>query len=197
MDSNDCLCRPTGCGAVEMCESILLPAAFVRVERGVLTFRRRDAMTIPYHIRASEIMSSPVITVAGDTTVREAAKLMLEKNIGCVVVADAEGRLEGLMSERLFMPEQVAIPFMRGTSLQLLGQWVDSSSLEEAIAGYRARRVEEVMARDVPTASEDALLGDLADIMVRNEVHHVPILRDGIVAGIVSRHDMLRAFTGL
>ena len=32
-------------------------------------------------------MTSPVITVTGDTPVREAAKLMIEKNIGCVAVA--------------------------------------------------------------------------------------------------------------
>ena len=153
-------------------------------------------MTVSHHIRASDIMTSPVITVTRDTPVREAAKLMIEKNIGCVAVVDAEGRLEGQMTERRFMPEQVAVPFMRGTLLQLLGEWVDSSSLEEAIAGFRGQRVDDVMARDVPTATEDALLGDLAEIMVHKEVHHVPILRDGVAVGIVSRHDMLRAFTG-
>ena len=121
---------------------------------------------------------------------------MLEKNIGCVVVVDADGRFEGLMSERLFMPEQVPIPFMRGTLLQLLGEWVDTSSIEEAIAGYRGRQVDEVMVREVPTTTEDTLLGDLADITVRNEVHHVPVIRDRLVVGIVSRHDLMRAFVG-
>ena len=141
-------------------------------------------------------MASPVITVTGETTVGEAARLMIEKNVGCVVVVDAKGRMRGVMSERRFMPEQVAVPFMRGTSLQLLGKWIDSSSIEKAITGYRGIPVEEVMVREVPTASEDTLLADLADTMVRNEVHHVPILRDGIVVGVVSHHDMLRAFVG-
>ena len=122
---------------------------------------------------------------------------MIEKNVGCVVVVDAEGRFEGLMTERRFMPEQVAVPFMRGTLLQLLGEWVDSSSIEETISGHRRMPIKDVMARDVPTATEGALLGDLADIMVHSEVRHVPILRDGVAVGIVSRHDMLRAFTGL
>ena len=152
-------------------------------------------MTVSHHIRAGEIMSSPAITVTADTLVRDAAKLMTDRNVGCVLVVDVEGRFEDLMSERCFMPEEVAVPFMRGTSLQSLGEWVDSSSLEDAIAGFRTRRVEEVMVRNVPTATEDTLLGDLADIMVRNEVHHVPILRDGLVVGMVSRHDMLQAFT--
>ena len=113
-----------------------------------------------------------------------------------MVVVDAEGRFEGLMTERRFMPKQVAVPFMRGTLPQLLGEWVDSSSLKEAIAGSRAERVENVMARGVLTATKDTLLGDLTDIMVHNEVHHVSILRDGVAVGIVSRHDMLSAFTG-
>jgi len=92
-------------------------------------------------------MTSPVITVTRDTPVREAVKLMIEKNIGCVAVVDAEGRLEGLMTERRFMPEQVAVPFMHGTLLLLLGEWVDSSSFEEAIEGFRGQRVDDVMAR--------------------------------------------------
>jgi len=154
-------------------------------------------MMTPHRIRAGEIMSAPAITVSGDTSVRDAAKLMLEKNIGCVVAVDGEGRFEGLMSERRFMPEEVAIPYMRGTSLQLLGEWVDSSSLEDAIASFRTRHVEEVMVRNVPTATEDTPLGELADMMVRNEVLHVPILRNDVVVGVVSQHDMLRVFTEL
>ena len=156
--------------------------------------RQPSVMTTPHHIQVSEIMSSPATTVTADALVRDAAKLMVEKNIGCVVVVDGEGRFEGLMTERRFMPEEVPVPFMRGTLLQLLGEWVDSSSLEDAIAGFRTRRVGEVMARDVPTATEDMLLADLADIMVRNDVHHVPVLRGRSTVGIVSRHDMLRAF---
>lgn len=166
----------------------------VRAERVLPIVRQRKTMATHHHIQASDIMSSPVITVTGGTTVSYAARLMLEKNIGCVVVVDEDGHFQGLMSERLFMPEEAAVPFMRGTSLQLLGEWVDSGSIEEAIAGYRGKRVEEVMVRDVTTAEEDTLLGDLAEIMVRNALHHVPILRAGVVVGIVSRHDMLRAF---
>ena len=147
-----------------------------------------------HHISAGEIMSSPVVTATGNPMVRDAAKLLLEKRIGCLVVVDAEGRFRGLMSERCFMPEEVAIPYMRETSLQLLGEWVDSGSLEAAIGDFRTRSVEDVMVTDVPTAAEDTLLGDLADMMVRNQVHHVPILRDGVAVGIVSRHDLLRMF---
>ena len=49
-----------------------------------------------------EIMSKNVATVAPDAPLQEAARLMLERKIGCVVVAD-KGRLVGILTESDFV----------------------------------------------------------------------------------------------
>ncbi len=49
-------------------------------------------------MHASDIMSTPVISVAPDTPVREIAALLHEKRISAVPVLD-KGRLVGLVSE--------------------------------------------------------------------------------------------------
>lgn len=56
--------------------------------------RSRILRTIP----VKEVMSEPAVTVESDTSVREAARLMVERKIGCLPVVDA-GRLVGLVTE--------------------------------------------------------------------------------------------------
>jgi CBS domain-containing protein len=49
-------------------------------------------------IRVREVMSTPVITVSPDTGVKEAARIMVEKKIGCLPVMENES-LVGLVTE--------------------------------------------------------------------------------------------------
>ena len=57
-------------------------------------------------MRAHQIMTRPVITVTPDTTIVEAAKIMLEHHISGLPVVDATGKLTGIVSEDDFHPPQ-------------------------------------------------------------------------------------------
>ena len=62
---------------------------------------------------ASEIMTSPVVTMTDDKPVSEAARLMLDKRVGSIAVVDAEGQYVGLLSESKYMPEETLLPLLR------------------------------------------------------------------------------------
>jgi CBS domain-containing protein len=47
---------------------------------------------------ASQVMTSPTITVAADTSLSQAARLMQEKNVRRLVVVDERGRIAGIVS---------------------------------------------------------------------------------------------------
>ena len=49
------------------------------------------------------------------TWVASVATMMIDHNIGSVVVVDGEGNICGLVTERMFMPQEDFFPFMRGT----------------------------------------------------------------------------------
>ena len=51
-------------------------------------------------VQVRDIMSNPVITVKEDDTVADAAALMAEHNIGCVIVTDGNGKPIGILTER-------------------------------------------------------------------------------------------------
>jgi len=49
-------------------------------------------------LRVKEMMSEPVVTISPDAAIQEAARLMMEKKIGCLPVVEAE-RFVGLITE--------------------------------------------------------------------------------------------------
>ncbi len=66
---------------------------------GYGTHAQRSALDL---IAVKEAMKSDVVTVAPDTPLVEAAKLMLERKIGCLVVTDA-GKIAGILTEGDFV----------------------------------------------------------------------------------------------
>jgi CBS domain-containing protein len=57
-------------------------------------------------------------------------------------------------------------------------------------------RVRDIMRAPVISAGEDASLADLSDLMMKHGIKRVLILRDGVLVGVVSRADVLRAVVG-
>ena len=63
-----------------------------------LGYGERAQATLLKTIRVKEVMSEPAITIAPEATIKEAARLMIERKIGCLPVIDG-GRLVGIVTE--------------------------------------------------------------------------------------------------
>ncbi len=64
----------------------------------VLGFKQREQKDLMRTIRVRGVMSQPVVTILADASVKEAARLMVEKKIGCLPVVEG-GSLIGLVTE--------------------------------------------------------------------------------------------------
>jgi hypothetical protein len=69
-------------------------------------------------MRAHQIMTRPVITVTPDTTIVEAAKIMLKHHISGLPVVDATGKLTGIVSDDFIRRSEI------GTQRRP-GRWLD------------------------------------------------------------------------
>lgn len=70
----------------------------------VATLQRNDKLTLADDVMrlGREVMSSEVVTTAPDATLVDAARLMMERKIGCLPVVD-DGRLVGILTEGDFV----------------------------------------------------------------------------------------------
>lgn len=140
-------------------------------------------------MRVLDLMSTEVISVRRETTLREAARLMISAGVSGLPVTDDRGKLVGIVTEADFLEKELERehPHRPG----LLGALFDaSSSLAEA------ETVGEVMSEDVVTIGHDASLAEAARVMTSHRVKRLPIVDpEGNLRGVISRHDIVEAFT--
>lgn len=109
-----------------------------------------------------------VITIAPEETVRRAVALLVENRIGAVVVADAAGKLVGILSERDVMR---------------------AAAQDEGVFG---QPVSAIMTREVVIGMpEDDVLA-VAHTMLEKRFRHLPIVDEGRLIGIISIGDVLK-----
>ncbi|MDS0282041.1 HPP family protein [Haloarcula onubensis] len=113
------------------------------------------------------LMTDDLVTATADTGIEEAAKRLLEHDIGSLVVVDSEGHLEGVLTSTDF--------------LELATGEHDSA----------AGSVEQYMTTDVVSVNAHATLGEAAARMMAHDVQHLPVLdEDGAVVGMLSTTDL-------
>lgn len=138
------------------------------------------------------IMSRPAVTVPVGTSLAEAAETMLERGIGSLPCVDREGRLVGIVTNGDFGAKSVGIPFSTFRAPQLLGRWMGERAVERICQEARHLPVDEIMSAPVHTVDEEAGVEQVLELMLRREIKHVPVVRDGYPVGMVARHDILK-----
>lgn len=142
-------------------------------------------------LKAADIMFSGVISTTPGKTVQEAAGLMLEHGVSALPVIEASGKLVGIVSESDLMRHvEAGTDHHRSWWLRAI---MGNEGMAREYVRENARRVSDVMTKTVITAAPDTPVRQLADMLERNGIKRVPIVKDGKVVGIVSRANLLRA----
>ncbi|MEW5979292.1 MAG: CBS domain-containing protein [Acidobacteriota bacterium] len=144
-------------------------------------------------MKAKEVMSADLITVKPSTTVKEIAGLFSKHRIGSVPVLDDRGQLVGLVTETDLFLKKKGIPFSLVKAPTLFQQWVDADRIEEIYEQSRHHTAEDVMTRVVVCAQADQEVGDVACLMVRHGVKHIPVLQNDRLVGMITRQDLIRS----
>ncbi|MBS0561615.1 MAG: CBS domain-containing protein, partial [Proteobacteria bacterium] len=137
-------------------------------------------------LTAADIMTRNPVSVGPRASLAEIATLLAEKRISGVPVCDADGTLLGVVSEG-----DVIKPF-RASAQAKHDWWADAVARGEILSREfmdyvtrDGRSAADIMVPHVITATEDAPLPQIAELMMRHAVKRVPILRGMKVVGIV------------
>jgi len=146
-------------------------------------------------MKASDVMTRQVISVAPDASILQAVQLMLQNRISGLPVVDAAGHLVGVVTEGDFLRRTET-----GTERKR-PRWLEFITGPGSLAGEyvrtHGRRVDEVMTVDPVTISEDADLDDVVRLMEKRRIKRVPVTRGDTMVGIVTRANLLHALASL
>ena len=146
-------------------------------------------------MRAHQIMTRPVVTVSSETTIVEAANTMLQRHVSGLPVVDAAGKLVGIISEGDFLRRsEIGTQRKRGQFLRFI---LGAGQAASDFVHEHGRKVAEIMTREPLTISEDTTLEDIVELMEKNHVKRLPVMRGDQVVGIVSRANLLQAVATL
>jgi CBS domain-containing protein len=111
---------------------------------------------------------SGVVTITPDAGVRELIALLAEHNVGALIVSSDGESVDGIVSER----DVVRHLHHDGTVVN--------------------NTVRAIMTEVVETTAPDSTLDELMEVMTRRRIRHVPVVKDGVLVGIVSIGDVVK-----
>jgi CBS domain-containing protein len=112
------------------------------------------------------------ITIRPTATIREALRIMTERDIGAILVVDANGKLEGIFSERDLLTKVAGI---------------HESYADLPVLQFMTPNPETVTAKDSLAFALHKMDG--------GGYRHMPVLSEGLPAGVISVRDMVRHIT--
>jgi CBS domain-containing protein len=144
---------------------------------------------------AHDVMTSPVVTVSPSMPVREMARLMVDRRIGGILVAEPDGAVVGIVTDGdLYRRAELGTEGHGGGFLaSLIGDGADARSF----VGAHGRTARDVMTPDVIAVAPDTTLNQIAELFETRKIHLVPVMHDGGLVGIVSRADLVRALASM
>lgn len=144
-------------------------------------------------LKAKDIMTKEIISVHPDTEVVQAAGLMLEHHINGLPVVDKDECLKGIICQSDLVTQQKKIPLP--SFFIMLDSFFPISSpkhIEKELKKIAAVTVGEAMTPDPVTVGPETSLEDIATLMVKNNIHTLPVLDKGKLVGIIGKEDILR-----
>ncbi|QBD76808.1 CBS domain-containing protein [Ktedonosporobacter rubrisoli] len=141
-------------------------------------------------LSAQDVMNQQIRTVTPDTSVREAARLMLDTGLKRLPVVDTNGTLRGMLSRTDLLQIIVTSPLMSPHGSSTTQQLGHSRPLPGLAPQQQA--VTSLMETEVPTVAKDASLAQVIDYLIVSPLKRVVVLDDeGRVQGIISDVDVL------
>ncbi len=126
------------------------------------------------HLAAGDVMTRDYPSVSADAPLRAAVERMLDGRVRAIPVVGDKGEVLGMISSRDVL--EALLP-----GLDRGGEPPD-----------RSRNVRDIMSRSVLCVPVDLAVTDVANMMINKHVEQVPVVREGRLAGVLTRIDIIR-----
>ncbi|MGA2937662.1 MAG: CBS domain-containing protein [Syntrophobacteraceae bacterium] len=144
-------------------------------------------------LKAKDVMTRDVITVAPETGVTEIAMLLLEKRFNGVPVVNPNGDLVGVICQSDLIAEQKKLPMPSVfTILDAFIPIYPPGKMAREVQKIAAMKASEAMTSNPVTVGPEAGLDEIASIMVNKSIYTIPVLEGGKLVGIIGKEDILR-----
>jgi CBS domain-containing protein len=131
--------------------------------------------------KVRDVMKAPAVTVRGDASIAEAARLMVARGLKRLPVVGAAGELEGVIGRVDLLKTMASVHLPHEPAVHH-GREVTPP-----------HRIADVMSRDVPTVGADAGIDEVIDLVVGSAAERVVVVDDRrSPVGIITDTDLVQ-----
>ncbi len=144
-------------------------------------------------LTAKDIMTTEVITVTTEMSVRDLADILWKNRISGAPVVDSANQLVSVVTEsdlidqnkKVHIPKMIAI-------LDSVLYLEKPGKMKEDIRKMTGATVQDIMAKDLVTVTADIPLDEIATIMAGKKVHTLPVVAGKELIGVIGKSDIIR-----
>lgn len=146
---------------------------------------------------AADVMERNVLTLSPEASLLDAHRLFVEEAIHGAPVVEDDGTLVGVVTSsdllRAVAEEHESAGFASNSFLRDVLEfappdWGGAEDFQDRLAN---RRVADVMTEGVFSVAEDAPVREVAELMQRQRVHRVWVVKEGRPTGVISTFELL------
>ncbi|MCO6418175.1 CBS domain-containing protein [Siccirubricoccus sp. KC 17139] len=140
---------------------------------------------------ARDLMTPNPVTVPPEAPVTAVAELLARRGISAVPVVDAAGKPLGIVTEGDLIRRLADAP--PGPLTWFLDIFRDPTPLAQRYLKAHGAVAREVMTTPLVTVGQEASAEEISRLMEKHRIRRVLVEREGVLVGLVSRADLLRA----
>lgn len=142
-------------------------------------------------MKVHEVMTTEVVTIRPDATLKEAALLLAANGVSGLPVVDGEGAVLGVVSEADVLAKETAPEGER----RGIAHWLLDARDPWLETRFAARTVAEAMSSPARTIGPEETVVEAATRMLEDGINRLPVVDGGgKLVGLVSRGDLVRTF---
>ena len=145
-------------------------------------------------LTVADIMTRNVVSIKGQTTVREMAGIFDTMRFGTLPVVDDAGNLTGIVTASDLVEQDR--PLHMPTVISLF-DWIipleGEDALQRNLNKITAQTAAELASTDVVTVTASDSVSNAAEIMSSKKLHALPVVEGKKLVGMVSRIDIIRS----
>jgi len=148
-------------------------------------------------LNASDIMTTDVLTVKKETTLKELAGILYKRHINGVPVVDDKGSLIGIIceSDLIRKDKKLHIPTVV-TIFDAVIYLENPKNIEKEFQRVSATTVGDLYTPNPITVDEKTPIDEIATLMTQKKIYTIPVMDGDRMVGIIGKADLIRTITG-
>ncbi|MDT8376253.1 MAG: CBS domain-containing protein [Mariprofundaceae bacterium] len=128
-----------------------------------------------------------------DTPIQEIIQRFADEDVTGMLVVDEKRHLFGIITESDLIDQQASLHIPTAMAIFDMVIPMGEDRFEEELARMAAMTAADLMATEVKTVSPETKIDEIASLMSEGNVHHLPVVKNDKIEGLISKHDLIKA----